>query len=160
MDGRFVVSSKVGMGTQVDMFFPRADAPAWFLDTIYIQPNSEIYCLDDDLTIHQIWEGRLEGLRASQNNIEINSFTSAIEFKKFVSLLPIDKNTKRIFLIDYELLGQATTGLEVINELGLQENVVLVTSHYEEPEIQSKCEKLKIKLLPKSLAGFVPMVGV
>ena len=54
-------------------------------------------------------------------------------------------------------MGQNTNGLKIIEELGLQNNVTLVTSRYEEPQIQQKCEQLGIKLLPKQLAGFVPM---
>lgn len=99
---------------------------------------------------------RLERMRATQQNISLQNFTSADEFRSVINSQTGDQ-TKNIYLIDYELLGQGTNGLNVIEELKLSENVVLVTSRYDEPAIQQRCELLKIKLLPKSLAGFVPI---
>ena len=32
-----------------------------------------------------------------------------------------------------------------------------MASRYEEPAIRDRCEKLKIKLIPKSMSGFVPI---
>lgn len=118
-----------------------------------LQADFRIYCLDDDLTIHQIWKERLEEVQASAKNIEMLNFTSAIEFKKRVRSLDAQERTKNVFLIDYELLDQNTNGLALIEELGLGQNAVLVTSHYEEPKIQLQCEKLNTKLLPKSLVN-------
>ena len=64
---------------------------------------------------------------------------------------------KGVFLIDYELLGQSQTGLSIIESLEISSNSVLVTSRYEEPDIKKRCNELKIKILPKSLAGFIPI---
>lgn len=156
--GRLEINSQVEMGTMIEIHLPRIGSPAWFLDKILLKSGMEILSLDDDLTIHQIWKGRLDSLQATQKNIFLRNFTSAREFKSLVKSLPEGSIQNKYFLIDYELLAQATTGLDVIEELGLRENVVLVTSRYEEPEIKRRCELLKIKLLPKSLSGFVPMI--
>ena len=165
--GKFNIASQVGMGTQMDILLPRTETPVWFPESIKLKSGTVVCCLDDDLTIHQIWKGRLDSMQAFGKNIQIQNFTSATEFKQFVSL-QASSDAEKVFLIDYELLGQGTNGLEVIQELGLQElgrqelgpraNVILVTSRYEEPEIRRKVESLKIKLLPKSLAGFVPII--
>ncbi|MBU0504356.1 hypothetical protein KJ708_00040, partial [bacterium] len=64
---------------------------------------------------------------------------------------------EKLFLFDYELLGSDKTGLQVIKELNIKENAILVTSHYEEEHIRSECARLGVKLLPKNLAGFVPI---
>lgn len=154
--GRFIMSSVVGAGTLTEILLPRGATPSWFLESIQLRPGMDIICLDDDSTIHQIWKGRLESLQAFQQNIVVHNFTSASEFKKFMRSRGTSHENS-MYLIDYELLGQSTNGLSVIEELGLRENVVLVTSRYEETEIKAKCEFLKIKLLPKSLAGFVPI---
>jgi signal transduction histidine kinase len=154
--GQFIMSSQVGVGTQTEITLPRVAAPSWFLESIMLQSGMEVLCLDDDLTIHQIWKGRLDSLQATQQNIVVRNFTSAIEFKSFIKS-QVNSQENKFYLIDYELLGQSTNGLSVIEELGIQDNVVLVTSRYEEPEIKERCEFLKIKLLPKSLAGFIPI---
>ena len=154
--GRFNISSSVGAGTIIEINLTRVPSPTWFLASIQINPGMEILCLDDDVTIHQIWKGRLESLQVSQYDINIKNFTSATEFKNYLATNQ-RPNADRLYLIDYELLGQADNGLGVIEQLGLQENVALVTSRYEEPQIKRKCEFLNIKLLPKSLAVFVPI---
>jgi hypothetical protein len=61
------------------------------------------------------------------------------------------------FLCDYELLGERQTGMDVIEELGVGEQAILVTSHFEETELRKRCERLGVKLLPKGLAGIVPI---
>jgi len=158
MGGNFAITSQLGQGTEVNIQLPRAKTPAWFLESLVLSSEMEIYCLDDDLTIHQIWKSRLENIQATYKNIHINNFTSALEFKKCIQVKKSETTSKDLFLIDFELLGQDTNGLEVIEQLGVFENVILVTSRYEEPEIKRRCELLNIKLLPKSLAGFVPIV--
>ncbi len=156
MGGKLHISSQLGIGTLIDIQLPRIENPSWFLDSINLKSGQQVISLDDDLTIHQIWSERLESIQATERNISLKNFTSANEFKEFIKAgLTVDP--KPLYLIDYEFLGQNTTGIELIKQLKLQENVVLVTSHYEEPEIKSYCETLKIKLLPKSLAGFVPI---
>jgi signal transduction histidine kinase len=172
--GKFKIISQVGVGTEVQIYLPKTKSPVWFLESLKIPNNSLVISLDDDISIHQIWKGRLSSLNASAHQVQLQSFTSAEEFKKFVlfktNFNSDAKNTtqtslntedvvvvNQFYLIDYELLGQNTNGLKIIEELGLQNNVTLVTSRYEEPQIQQKCEQLGIKLLPKQLAGFVPM---
>ena len=59
--------------------------------------------------------------------------------------------------MDYELICATETGLDLIEELGIQKQSILVTSHYEETEIRSRCEKQGILLIPKSMSGFVPI---
>ena len=48
----------------------------------------------------------------------------------------------------------------MIKELGIASQSILVTSHTEEKEIRDECKRLGIKLLPKGLAGFVPIKRV
>lgn len=158
LGGEFKILSQVGIGTEIQIILPRTTPPIWFLNSLNLSRNSQIFALDDDISIHQIWKGRLSSLNASENQIYLKSFTSADEFKKILNSSLNISNKNQFYLIDYELLSQNTNGLKIIEELGLKENVTLVTSRYEEPQIQNKCTQLGIKLLPKQLAGFVPII--
>lgn len=158
-------------GTTITIELPKAETPTWFAESIQLKPGQEIVTVDDDISIHQIWKGRLESLKANEQNIKLTSFTSAKEFREY-----FNKNLKSVFntsnestginsdeysgpdstvvfLIDYEFLNQNDNGLKIITDLGIQEKAILVTSRFDEPNIRSECEAQKIKILPKQLAG-------
>jgi hypothetical protein len=62
-----------------------------------------------------------------------------------------------LFLVDYEFLGSASNGLALIEELGMADKSILVTSRYEDAAIVSHCLRTKLRLIPKSMAGFIPL---
>jgi hypothetical protein len=55
-------------------------------------------------------------------------------------------------------LGFRETGLDLIENLKLNKVGILVTSRFEEENIQSRCQELELSLIPKSMAAFVPIV--
>jgi len=162
-NGKFEVLSRVGMGTTITMSFPKAAAPSWFVEKLVLPSGSQIISLDDDLSIHQIWKGRLQSLNAESLGVQLLSFTSGVEFKNYVEKHSASEanissaSQQKTYLIDYELLNQSKTGLDLIEELGLGKSAILVTSRYEEEHIRSRCAKLGVKLIPKGMAGFVPI---
>jgi signal transduction histidine kinase len=159
--GQFQINSKVGEGTQMVMNLPIVESPAWFQPNLSLQPLQKIISLDDDMSIHGIWRGRLESINTGAKQPELLNFTSGIEFKKYVQELSLNPSEKVLFLIDFELLNQSQTGLDIIDELNLSSKknyqVILVTSRYDEQHIRSRCAALGIKLIPKNMAGFVPI---
>lgn len=154
--GQFKVISSVNVGTSIEILLPKAETPDWFPTELSLKDNALILCLDDDVTIHQIWKNRFAEMLLKFPNIKMKNFTSAQDFKNFVEL-NFNRHKNFLFLIDYELLGQSQTGLNIIESLEISSNSVLVTSRYEEPDIKKRCNELKIKILPKSLAGFIPI---
>jgi hypothetical protein len=159
--GQFQINSKVGEGTLMVMNFPIVDSPAWFQPNLSLQPLQKIISLDDDMSIHGIWRGRLESINIGAKQPELLNFTSGVEFKKYVQGLKSSLSERVLFLIDFELLNQSQTGLDIIDELNLSSKtnnqVILVTSRYDEPHIRSRCAALGIKMIPKNMAGFVPI---
>ena len=59
--------------------------------------------------------------------------------------------------MDYELLGQSKTGLDLIEFHQLQNRAILVTSRYDEKPILERCNKIGVKLIPKGMAPLVPI---
>lgn len=152
--GELQIDSVVGKGTAIRIVLPLATTPAWFADRIDLTNKQRLVSLDDDSSIHQIWSGRLQSL--GLNKIEHIKINSAEIFEKFV-YDNMSQMLKTIFLVDFELLNQSKTGLDLIEELGLDRHAILVTSRYEEQGIQERSSKIGLKILPKSLAGFVPV---
>ncbi len=143
-------------GTTITIELQKADTPSWFAESIQLIPGQEYVTVDDDISIHQIWKGRLQSLKSNEQNIQLTSFTSAKEFREYFNK-NLNSNPPRIFLIDYEFLNQNDNGLKIITDLGIQNRAILVTSRFDEPNIRSECEAQNIKILPKQLAGQIPI---
>ena len=158
--GKFEILSKEGLGTTIVINLPRAQAPHWFVQKITLNSQIHLASLDDDIAIHQIWKERLQSLnREKTNKITHFTFTSGEEFKNWVlnQKIIFEENENYLFLIDYELLGQPKTGLDIIEQLGIAKHSILVTSRYEELKIRERCEIMGIQIIPKTMAGFVPI---
>lgn len=158
--GDINISSVEKEGTQICITLPREKSPAWFLPEILFTSDHSFVILDDDDSIHRVWESRLTSLGVSKD--KITHYTSVQSYLNQASLERSRPN-KTINLFDYEILNEDKTGLDMIeqeilnyNQSGVRE-FILVTSHFEEDPIQSRCERLRVKLLPKNLAGFVPI---
>ncbi len=154
--GYLRLQSVEGRGTSVQIRLPNRPAPDWFASKLVISKDGKIVAFDDDQSIHQIWRGRFESIRASEQGVSLVHATKPNDFRKIYgeSIFDLD-NT--LFLVDYEILGHPESGLDLIEELGISAHSVLVTSRYEEEHIRSRCERLKVRLLPKTMSGFIPI---
>lgn len=154
--GALEISSELGRGTVVSVKLPPAPPPPWFVSKLRLVPGAATAILDDDPTIHQVWQGRLESLGARKKGVDILHFSSAGELRAWVKANS-EAAGKAIYLLDYELQGSTETGLTLAKELDLGERSILVTSRFEEKGILDECLRLKIRMIPKGLAGFVPV---
>jgi hypothetical protein len=123
---------------------PREMPPPWFVSNLILQHDSKVIIFDDDQSVHQIWKEQM---------IHI---TTPMELRKLYGK-NFSELDNAIFLMDYEILNSQVTGLELIEELNIQLQSILVTSRYDEPRIRDVCDRLKVKLIPKSMSGFVPI---
>lgn len=153
-DAKFVINSRENLGTEVRMEFLKCETPNWFVPELKLKMNQTIVALDDDSSVLELWKQRFKDL--NNPNITLLTYTSELEFTDWVSS-NTDLISEILFLMDFELLGQKNTGLQLIEQLKLSTTAILVTSRYEEPSITSKCSQLGVKLLPKGMAGLVPI---
>jgi len=154
--GSLTIESEVGKGTTLTVSLPQADAPDWFVSKLELEPGGTIVVLDDDSSIHQIWQGRFDSLKVKERDIEVLHFSTPEELRGFLRQ-DAAKTKSALYLTDYELLGYKETGLSLVEELGLGERSILITSRFEEKNILSECRRLKVRMIPKGLAGFVPV---
>jgi signal transduction histidine kinase len=154
--GSLDIESAVGQGTSLIMSLPQAAAPDWFVSKLDINPGGTVVILDDDTSIHQVWQGRFDRLEAKTRRIEILHFSTPNELRDFVSERPAEARSA-LYLMDFELLACKETGLALIESLRLGERSILVTSRFEERSILSECRRLKVRMIPKGLAAFVPI---
>ncbi|MFA5139211.1 MAG: HAMP domain-containing sensor histidine kinase [Elusimicrobiota bacterium] len=154
--GSLAISSELGRGTTVTLTLPQAQAPAWFVPRLEVAPGSRIVVLDDDASIHQVWQGRFESACAKEHGIESFHFSTPEELRGWARA-HTDIRKDALYLMDYELIGYRETGLELIEELGLSERAILITSRFEEKGVLESCRRLKVRMIPKGLAAFVPI---
>lgn len=152
-EGLLQIESEIGKGTIVTISLPKAKAPWWFVNQLKIVPGQTIVSLDDDQTIHQIWEDRTKSSLPSEITTRFLSFSSSASMEAW---LHQNKNNETLFLIDYQFLGTEVNGLDIIEKLGIAKQSVLVTSRFDEPHVRERAKSLGVKILPKGLAPFVP----
>jgi signal transduction histidine kinase len=154
LGGQLKIDSREGLGTEVLIELPRSLPPAWLMPTLRVSTSRLVVILDDDSSIHDVWGMRLSEFKDKGGSI-IN-FQTESDFLDWILQNP-DAKEKALFLMDYEILGAKGDGISLINKLGISDRSCLVTSRFEEPEVRARCQSLRLKLLPKSMAIVVPI---
>ena len=169
--GTLQVESKLGKGSTFFILLPKEDPPRWFVPQIEIGHETCIVILDDDNSIHEIWKDRFD------SDLRKLHFSSSGDFKKWHekdqkappqrTRLPGTPEPRAVsgggspfllYLIDYELIGDEETGLDLIEKLHLGRQAILVTSRFDSGKIREHCQHLGVKLIPKELAYLVPII--
>lgn len=153
--GKFDVESTEGKGTLIQLIFPKVPLPDWFVSEINISSNQTIVICDDDTSIHGLWSGRLKSILSLLSHTKELHFSSSDSISSWFQQGALPEPC--LYLMDYELLNSPKNGLDLIEEFNISKNSILVTSRFEEQQIQDRCKKLGVKLIPKGLASLVPI---
>ena len=128
---------------------PKCNTPNWFCESLNIIDNQSVIVLDDDTSIHDAWEARF----SKATGTKISHFHKASDLTQS----EINKINPDLCLIDYELLTENINGLDISEHLNLNEKSILVSSCFDCVDVQNRCEKLGIKIIPKSYVPFIPI---
>lgn len=156
--GNLRIESTIDVGTKVTVSLPCAETPTWFLDRLSISSQLIVVSVDDDQTIHQIWSGRLRSATGPNSHVQHIRFSTTDQLKDWV----VHRSQKAssgpvLYLVDFEFIGQIENGLDAVEAAGIADSAILVTSRYEERQVRQRAESLGVKVLPKSLAPFIPI---
>jgi signal transduction histidine kinase len=152
INGTLQVQSEEKIGTEITINLARSSPPSWFCNVINIKYNSIIVVLDDDRSIHDAWDVRL----ATIPHIKLVHAYNVYQLLK----LKINPQQPILYLIDYELLSDIKNGLDVIEELKLNENSILVTSCFEDHAIRNRCETLSVTMIPKPYVPYIKIITI
>ncbi len=150
--GRLEIESEIGKGTVARLVLPLAPAPSWFPGEVRVPKGGTVVSLDDDPSIHLLWEERLKELRSQCRHVVMRS---PAELKAWLDENKTEK-ARAIFLVDHEMPGEFGAGL--IARLGLAAQSILVTSRCQELAKQGVAEQLHLRMLSKQNAAYVPFV--
>lgn len=142
-NGTLEINTKLDIGTSIQIKLPLATTPEWYQHGLIIRSN-DIVIIDDDKTIHQLWAQKLSQANFNGNVKNYTDFENEIL-------------TNAQYLIDYEFQSADYNGLDKIIELKIP-NAILVTSHYDEENVQIKCIERNIKIIPKSAIPYLPII--
>ncbi len=148
--GSLSIQSELGKGTTVSLLLPRASSPSWYVPEFSLYCGDLLVIVDDDGSIHELWEKRLAG-----KGVEIIHRSNPSALKHWKENHEITKPVT--YLVDYEYLGHSQTGLEIVRELGIQHRSILVTHYAERSDIQKLALQERIHLLPKTAAIHIPI---
>ncbi|MDE1464570.1 ATP-binding protein [Spartinivicinus poritis] len=153
--GKFTLESNPGVGTQITIVLPIQPAPEWFLPFLLLPANAQLMVLDDDASMHNVWQSRLASLPLKESCIDVYYFRNEAQIGEFWQQQK-DANRPLVLLSDYELLGESKTGLDIIEMIPANASTrILVTSHYKSANVQERCSKLGVRILPKSLVNWL-----
>ena len=155
-DGTLSIHSTVDAGTEIKLQFPHIKAPVWVAEEIILGRQDIVVILDDDHSIHGAWDSRFEPILKDAPGIKLYHFEMGHEALAFLDALSSNEKKRTLLLTDYELLKQNINGLDVVENSHLARSI-LVTSHYDNPDIQKRAYPLGAKILPKQLASEIQM---
>jgi signal transduction histidine kinase len=146
--GKLSIQSKEKVGTTITITLPASAPPVWLRRNLDLTSIKQTVVVDDDDTIHSIWKSKLH-----DHSIHLRTPNDLRRF-----LFDLDDYEQYLFLVDHEFIGEDTNGLSLIHELNIAHQSVLVTSHFDEHLIQSDCEKIGLKIIPKFMAPQIQVV--
>lgn len=156
MGGDLKINSDFGIGTQINITIPLGLKPVWSTDSINLHWIETVVILDDDISFFSIWRNKLKEYlnKPLAKMVELNTYDS---LKDWISSSEIDYS-KTLFLIDYDLGKYEISGTEIIKKHLVGHQTYLVTNNFDNPKVQSECEKNRIKLVPKTSLDILPMI--
>ena len=149
--GKLEISSELNVGTTINISLDKSIPPKWFCKNLRIDKNSTLVILDDDSSIHEIWEKKMSLLPF---NVKLKHFRHVQNFKKWYNE---NKSELDYFLCDLELGQNSQSGFEIIKELNLSKKATLVTSWHQDEKLQEDAISLELKILPKEL---IPNISI
>lgn len=154
--GSIDISSKVDFGTEVRLSLPLVPAENWFVSRLRLTPGFPIVAVDDDPSIHAVWRERFHAAKDLRGQ-PLYLLSTAEQLREWVRMNPA-LSSNATFLVDYELADDGVSGLSLIEDLGIARRSVLVTSRYAEPQVIEECRRLNVRMVPKGLAGELPLI--
>jgi len=144
--GEIQLNSLFGKGTTIKIILPPSPKSSFLISKIDPFKYKKVIVLDDDFSIHAVWDSKLEGY-----NSPVEHFYSPREMlKKYQSL---DESV--LLLSDYEFVNEKMDGVDVISKLNHKKHSVLITARSEEPEIRERCIAEKVRFISKTFLPYI-----
>ena len=152
MGGKIHFESEIGKGTQIQITFPMVEDKSQVKKTIEISSQNNIVFLDDDSSLHQVFDLKLKDIRQN-NDVKVYHLNTATEFVNFIKANPdIYMSDQSWFLLDLDLGISQPNTLEILQQqTTIPKNIIFITSNFENPELTHFIGKHNLNIFPKQL---------
>ena len=155
-NGCLVIDSKEGKGTTVGIELPQSEEDSLYPTTLYFAPNMTVFIVDDDPTVHKVWQKRFQNLGLERHSIAVEYFSNLDSVQK--PLLDFEKKGKDyILLMDNDLRHPKWTGIHFIKQQKVESRSILVTSSGNSNWLHDECSKINLAIIPKSILEHIPV---
>lgn len=144
----FDVKSIVGTGTAINISLNTPNKPSWFAEIIYV--NKNLVIVDDEKSMLDFWVNKFDKM-----DLNIKTFTSPHLFQEWYNNLSNDLGYT--FIIDYDY-NDNFYGIDLIKKIKNTNDCFLITSSYNDYEIQYQVTNLNISLIPKYLLSEITIL--
>jgi signal transduction histidine kinase len=146
-----LISSSRETGTVMQIELPADVTPPWFVNTITLSNRSVLVVVDDEDVAFEYWQKAIYGKFTKLNLTGVNApelihINSPTSLKNQPEL--IGRATQ--FLVDQHFENDAQTGLQLIEELQIQDRAILVTNLFEQTSVTDEAIAYGVKILPKT----------
>lgn len=148
--GSLNFESQAGKWTRAIITLNQSSPPMWFADLIEISPSGTVIVVDDDPGVYSAWKARFSKFV----DLKVVGFQTAEAVTKWYRE-NFDQVKDPLYLCDQMFSGSKELGLEIIDKLGVRRQSILVTSRWEDIDLQMTCEKRGVRMLPKVMIGTV-----
>ena len=148
--GEVNVESKFKQGTKVKVSLPLAEENLLLPTQILIEPNTEVIVADDDPLYLDLYREKFLNKDLDHKGIHFTFVGSTKEMENRLAIL--EKKGQSYFLLSDQNFGEKEKcGLEIIEELNIEEKSILITSDATNPSFLKKSESCGIPVISKSI---------
>lgn len=163
--GKMIIKNQAAGGVDVQLWLkPESNPPVWFVPKLTLCSDLSVFILDDEPSMHEVWNHIFR--RFEHLQLKLHHFTRVQDFLSHARAEPC------LYLVDYELKNQGQirsdqqpierssqnlNGIDLILKLNLQKHAILVTSRFEDPEVQQAVQKHSLKMIAKNILPYLPV---
>ncbi|MEK6624116.1 MAG: ATP-binding protein, partial [Bdellovibrionota bacterium] len=149
--GKLEIESEYSKWTTITVKIPSVAVPEWFTAEMALGDAKEFILTDDRPDMHLLVQ---DALKENHGHLEKYFHQSPEEFEGWYLN---NKNTLHFpfFVFDYDLGPDKKTGLDLIEEFGLQSNSILMTNFHDDALVQAKVMNAGVRMFPKGLVEFL-----
>jgi signal transduction histidine kinase len=148
--GGTIAARNSSHGAVVEIKLLACEPPDWMATRVAVPANAQVVIVDDDPSIHDLWNARFLSL---PNGLSSKPLVHLFSPDELVGFVDVNRKSNCLFLVDYEFSGEKINGFELINDLKIEKASMLVTSQDTNLSLQKKCMYIGLKILPKLLVS-------